>query len=151
VFIKWREENKPSPPEQEAELARLRPAWANHQRDPKAHRLYAYLAKSVRVEGKPRQKIIVYLGSLPAICAQDCTSDEWRAFWFKVYCALALKHAAWQVNRDVLGEIGQRVQSPSDEDLRRIVAEEWACYPQWKKDYPGIRRALEWTNEAWSW
>jgi hypothetical protein len=145
MFIKWREENKPSTPEREAELARLRPVWANHQRDPKAHRLYAYLAKSVRVEGKPR---CIYLGSLLVICVQDCESDEWRAFWFKVYCALALKHAPWRVYRDVLVGIGQRVQCPSDEDLRRIIAEELAYYPQWKKDYPGILRALEWSNEA---
>lgn len=148
MFIKWREENRPLTKEQEAKIAPLRPAWAK-KRNPASHRLYAYLAKSIRIEGKPRQKVI-YLASIPTCYAQDSSGKEWRAFWFKVYDTLALKRARWETYRDALHEIGQRVNRPMREELHQVICEELGDYPQWKKDYAAILSACEWANTAWA-
>lgn len=68
MFVKWREEDA---------------------RQPQRHRWYAYLAKSQRVEGKLRQKVL-YLASIPARCAAAPDDPEWRMFWYKAHCALLL-------------------------------------------------------------
>ena len=151
MFIKWREANRPVAPERAAELRALRPAWAgNRQPSRDGHRFYAYLAKSVRVEGKPRQKVIRYLASIPAECMQDDSDAPWRAFWFKVYYELALVRISWRGKQNVCSAIGRRVHEPTEEELVKIVFEEWQSYPRWKKDYTAISRALEWADEAWA-
>ncbi len=102
------------------------------------------------MKGKPRQHILIYLGSIPAEAAHNHQHGEWRTFWFKVVRALALKHVSWQVYQLVYKEIGKRVDQPAPEALMRLVAEEFQQYPVWKEDYQRLSQALEWTHDAWA-
>lgn len=146
MFIKWREENKPIPPERLAELRALRPFGMKNPHHMPVHRMYAYLAESRRVEGKPRQRVVVYLGSIPAATMQE-NSAEWRAFWYKVNCSLLLAQVDYRMYRNALQGVGERVMRPSDDNLIRIVADAFECHPQWHKDYEKLCRVIGRTDD----
>lgn len=151
MFIKWREQGKPLSAEKLAELDQFRPVWATgKKRDPKEHRYFAYLAKSARVEGKPKQQIMAYLGSIPVGCAHEEESEEWRTFWFKVVCTLALKRTSQETFRDACFELAKRVTRPDHDALMTLVGDKFQWYPRWKKDYQPIYEALVWADRAWT-
>lgn len=114
MFVKWREENPHLP---------------------QRHRWYAYLAKSHGIQGKPRQQIITYLASIPVHCAQRPLDADWKAFWYKAHCSLLLAHVDYHIYQDVMALLGQRVARPANnEELARLVAEEFQVHPSWHKD-----------------
>jgi hypothetical protein len=123
MFIKWREEN-PHLPQQ--------------------HRWYAYLAKSHRIQGKPRQQIITYLASIPACRMQRPLDADWKSFWYKAHCALLLAHVDYHTYQEVMALLGQRVARPANnEELARLVAEEFQVHPSWHKDYQAVCQVIE--------
>ncbi len=141
MFIKWKEENKPPTREwleANAHLILPRPRdWK-----PPIHRLYAYLAESSRVEGKPRQKIITYLASIPAIYTQESSGDEWCSFWYYAVASLCRAGVDHHAFFDALRGMESRVQRPSYRKLMDIIYEESKCHPKWYKNYEATMRTL---------
>ncbi len=141
MFIKWREENKPIPPECLKELRALSPFVSSKPRKWSPHRWYAYLAESKRIEGKPRQAVM-YLGSIPARAMQGEDAEEWRLFWYKVNCSLCLAYVDFRTYQHAIRGIGTRVTRPSDEELLRIMHEGLELHPTWYKNYKAVRNAV---------
>lgn len=104
---------------------------------------YAYLAESKRVEGKPRQRIITYLASIPVWATQDHYSSEYKAFWYKAHCSLLLAQVSRGAYENTLDELGKRVLRPDINSFITILRERHELHPRWKKEHEAISKIWE--------
>lgn len=83
---------------------------------------FAYLAHSVRIEGKPRQKIVAYLGSIGEWALSG--GPDWVEFWYKAHCALCLAQVDRTTYQKTVGMLAKRVKCPTQEELAWILQSE---------------------------
>jgi hypothetical protein len=96
-------------------------------------RLRAILVENVRVDGKPRQKHIAFLGSIKVAnkfgySDNDDASNNLRSFWFDVYRALARlgnNRLTQQDREQIIAALQAKVggQPPTQEELEKANRE----------------------------
>jgi hypothetical protein len=93
------------------------------RRDPDTLR-YAELVRSVRVDGRPRQQIVRYLGS---IHERYCTAPAHRqAFWHWVECRLRSLALDPAVRQALERQLAQCVPRPTGEEQQEVLAQQAA-------------------------
>lgn len=117
MFIKWKVE------------------YASRRRE----KYVAYLAQSVRIEGKPRQKIVAYLGSIGEWALSG--GADWSAFWYKAHCALCLAQVDRKTYQEAMSLLAKRVKRPTQEELVKILQSELEV-AEWRME----RKLQEQTN-----
>lgn len=73
----------------------------------------AYLVKSERVNGKPRQKTVAYLASIKDRSIQHVTHR--RYFWQRVQASLQPLHLSEQEQHAIEAKLLERVPMPTEE------------------------------------
>jgi integrase/recombinase XerD len=81
--------------------------------------LYAVLVRSIRVKGKPRQKIVRYLGS---IRESKINKAGYRiAFWMKVERALKKQKVGDSIYQKILATLSKVVSLPTKDEVSRLL------------------------------
>ena len=73
----------------------------------------AYLVESARIDGKPRQKTLAYLGSIRARCRTAIGPAY--AFWQRVEAKLHPLHPSFEQRTSIERQLAERVPRPSEE------------------------------------
>jgi hypothetical protein len=115
--------------------------------------IHAQLVRSEKREGKPRQKILAYLGCCREICASpDC---EWglehrHAFWVTAEAALDRLALDAATRSKIETALAARVARPTPEavaaERQRFEAEFWEAWREKTAEAGGGEKSLEFTG-----
>ena len=113
MFVRWKKRRLPPP----AEHFR---SYRNREKVGATTLLSAVLVESVRVNGKPRQRIVSYLGSI-----QECNMQIpmlRRVFWRDVRERLNGVDCSRQEREAIEAKLAETVPEPSEEEIDALFS-----------------------------
>lgn len=79
----------------------------------------AQIVESCRVDGKPRQRIVAHLGSIPEHLVDDTITRVF--FWELLYRRLARAQLPKEQRQTVIDKLSERVKPPSTEEREKVM------------------------------
>jgi len=101
--------------------------------------LVAHIVESTRIEGKPRQHTVAYLGSIREdFCSADAHPYRRARFWKEISAKLDALNLPSDTRNQIEAKLGAKVERP-DPDTAAKAEEE---FEQWKAGMRGMLKAM---------